>query len=115
MEPAYREAFLADLEEELNHFQWAFPSREENRGEVYVDEDGEHLKLIVYTRDNGNPDDERVHPLTVTQGIDFFTTPKDNIRSIIHGYLCHEADEQMWFSDELYFYPHDAHDLAAGG
>jgi hypothetical protein len=95
------------IDEELNWFQWAYPDRGENHGELAVDRDTERLVLIVWVADNETPEDEEVKPLHVSQAI----TDEDaqvQIRSIIHNYLCHEADEQMWFGKEgkRVFYPH---------
>jgi hypothetical protein len=93
------------IESELETFQWAYPDRSENRGEIEVDRDDKQLNLIVWCRDNEDPDNEEVKPLRVTKPV----TSQDariQIRSIIHDYLCHEADEQMWFGEDRPFYPH---------
>ena len=95
-----------ELEAVLDTFQWGYPDRSANRGEVTVDEDGETLLLTVWTHDNQSTD-EHVHPLEVRQDIDWFSTPERVIRDLIHGYLTHEADEQMWFGEEQPFYPHE--------
>lgn len=93
------------IESELDKFQWAYPDRSENRGELEVECESETLVLIVWVRDNEDPVDETVKPLHVSQPI---TTEdaQDQIRSIIHNYLTHEADEQMWFGEVRVFYPH---------
>jgi hypothetical protein len=90
---------------ELNTFQWAYPDRGENRGELYVDYDERKLVLVVWCRDNDDPDDEAIKPLNVTKDVTD-EEPRHQIRSIIHDYLCHEADEQMWFDNDRPFYPH---------
>ncbi len=89
----------------LNTFQWAYPDRGNNRGEFHVDRDAQRLVLIVWVQDNETPDDEEAKPLNVSQPVTH-EDAEDQIRSIIHNYLCHEADEQMWFDGVRVFYPH---------
>lgn len=104
-----RADYLACLQGALDNFQWAYPDRSQNRGEVMIDpDDDDILLLIVWTHDNES-NDEEVHPLEVRQHIDFLNAPENNIRLLIHGYLTHEADEQMFFGPlgECLFYPHD--------
>lgn len=96
---------MAAIEDELEMFQWAYPDRGENRGELEVDRDERRLVLVVWVRDNETPDDEAVKPLHVSQAITD-QPARDQIRSLIHNYLTHEADEQMWFGDVRVFYPH---------
>lgn len=96
---------MNEIEEELKTFQWAYPDRGDNRGEVQVNHEEQKLVLIVWCRDNDDPDSDEIKPLIVTMPITD-DDPQDQIRAIIHGYLCHEADEQMWFGEERPFYPH---------
>jgi hypothetical protein len=103
---SHEDYYIREFEAVLDDFQWAFPDRSENRGEVTIEEDGTTLLLTVWTHDNENADDDHVHPLEVRTDINFRRSPEDNIRDLIHGWLCHEADEQMWFGMERPYYPH---------
>jgi hypothetical protein len=95
------------IEQELDTFQWSFGlDRSNNRGEVSVDRDENLLRLEVWVADNDTPDDPEVKPLIVTLPINAYNEPRDQIRNLIHSYLCHEADEQIWFGNERPFYPH---------
>lgn len=100
-----RAAYIGMMEAVLDDFQWAFPDRSENRGEVYVEDD--QLVLVVYVRDNESPDNEDVHPLRVTTDLNIYQDPQVAVRELIHMFLCHEADEQIWFGNERPFYPHE--------
>lgn len=93
------------IEVELETFQWAYPGRAENRGEIEVNRDNNLLQLVVWCRDNDDPGDEEFKPLLVTKPVTS-QGAKVQIQSIIHDYLCHEADEQMWFGEDRPFYPH---------
>ena len=95
-----------EFEAALETFQWAYPNREQNRGEVYVEDDD--LILIVWCQNTDTPEDEKIYPLRVSIPIDEYTPARNQIRNIIHMYLTHEADEQMWFGDPptRVFYPH---------
>lgn len=77
-------------------------------GEVGLDvEDGKlMLKLDVWTVDNDAPSEESIKPITVTTEVDRFRLPEQQIRSLIHAFLCHEADEKMWFDSARPFHPH---------
>lgn len=100
------EDMMDALDEVLDKFQWAYPDRSQNRGEVEVDRDAEDLVLAVYVPDNDTPDNEHVKELLVSIPISLHQPPEDQIRDLIHMYLCHESDEQMWFGEERTFYPH---------
>lgn len=106
MNPTMKEK-REELEIVIDDFQWAYPNRSENRGEVWVDPDTDELVLEVWTRDNENPDDERVKPLRSVVPIDEFMDARDQVRQIVHMFLAHEADEQMWFGEFRPFYPHE--------
>lgn len=93
-----------DLEEVLDTFQWAYPDRTENRGEIAVE--GDELVMVVWCRDNDDEEDDYLKPLEVRVTIREGESAEDQIRSMIHQYLCHEADEQMWFGDARPFHPH---------
>jgi hypothetical protein len=92
------------IEVELETFQWAYPGRTDNRGEIGIDYDTMELVLEVWTRDNDDPSTEVVRPLHVTLPIRRMA-PREQIRDIIHQYLCHEADEQMYFGEDRPYYP----------
>ena len=99
-----KEAMMA-IDEELETFQWAYPDRSENRGEVEVDFENQRLILRIWVRDNEDLEDETVQELVGSQDITYIDA-QEQIRSIIHNFLCHEADEQMWFGEVRVFYPH---------
>src|SRR4029077_8153379 len=105
-----REDYRTRLNDVLDHFQWAYPDRGQNRGEVTVDpDDDDTLLLTVWCQDNANPDSDDLGMLEVRRPIDFYDSPENNIRYLIHGFLTHEADEQMFFGPqaECLFYPHE--------
>lgn len=106
------------IAEELEWFTWEYPGGGDTRGEVCIDTsagDGDYeqprwLRLDVWVADNDNPDDDRVKPLRVM--IDVVPLDEEDarsqIRSLIHAFLTHEADEQMFFGPEheMTFDPH---------
>jgi hypothetical protein len=95
------------LDKELDTFQWSYGlDRSNNRGEISVDRDEHLLRLEVWVADNDTPDDQTVKPLIVTLPISVYDDPREQIRNLIHSYLCHEADEQIWFDNDRPFYPH---------
>lgn len=96
---------IESIEEVLQTFQWAFPDRSTNRGEISVDRDSNEIVLEVWCLDNDDPDADEIKPLIVRKPLSD-EDPHLQIRDIIHDYLCHEADEQMWFGNERLFYPH---------
>lgn len=102
------EQIMDSIEIVLETFQWAYPNRGDNRGEIHVDREDRKLHLTVWTLDNDNPDQEELNPLDVRKDITVEENAQDQIRSLIHDYLCHEADEQMWFDNERPYYPHDS-------
>jgi hypothetical protein len=98
-----------DMDKALWDFQWAYPDRGNNRGEIHVDRETNQLVLVVFTQDNEDPDNEMAQPLDVRIDFNTYESPEAQIRDLIHGYLTHEADEQMWFGNERPFYPHHEH------
>lgn len=108
------ERTFEQIDAALWNFQWAYPDRGQNRGEVSLDREKAKLCLRVWVMDNDDPEAEEAQPLDVSQDVFAGENAKEQIRSLIHGYLCHEADEQMWFDGERPFYPHDQHLAAAG-
>jgi hypothetical protein len=95
------------IDKELETFQWSYGlDRSNNRGEVSVDREQNLLRLEVWVADNDDPDDDTVKPLIVTIPINPLYDPREQIRDLIHLYLCHEADEQIWFGNDRPFYPH---------
>lgn len=101
----------AMLEAVLDTFEWTYGGGE-NRGEVHYDPEVGTLVLEVWVHDNDDPDDERVKPLLVSQAIcpDYevrsLDDARDAIRALIHGFLTHEADEQMLFDGVRTYDPH---------
>jgi hypothetical protein len=94
------------IDTELETFQWCYGvNRGDNRGEVTLDRKQVRLVLEVWTSDNDAPDDDELKPLLVSIDVTY-EEPREQIRNLIHQYMCHEADEQMWFGDERPFYPH---------
>lgn len=102
----YIHRVMDDLEKELETFQWAYGvRRDNNRGEIHVDREEMRLVMEVWVADNEDADSEEVKPLIVSLEITHHE-PRDQIRSLIHQFLCHEADEQIWFGNERPFHPH---------
>jgi hypothetical protein len=107
-EATYIDRLMDDIEHELDKFQWSYGlNRADNRGEVSVDRGAHLLRLEVWVADNDTPDDPEVKPLIVTIPIAPYISPREQIRNLIHMYLCHEADEQIWFGNDRPYYPHD--------
>lgn len=99
-------AYLAHFQDVLDRFSWCYQDGDQTRGEVSI-EDGRMMLLVVWCEDNeADAPGEGVQPLEVRQAIDFSESPEANIRNLIHGYLTHEADEQMYFDGQRIFYPH---------
>lgn len=99
--------------EVLWSFHWAPGHTDEALGKIglTVDDGRLALELEVWVADNDNPADHGLKPLSVITQVDRFRLPEDQIRSLIHAYLCHEADEQMWFNAARPFHPH--HEVTA--
>lgn len=106
----YIHKVMDGLEKELETFQWSYGvRRDQNHGEIHVDREGQRLVLEVWVADNEDERNDEVKPLNVSVDIDYHD-PRDQIRSLIHQFLCHEADEQMWFGEERPFHPHQTED-----
>jgi hypothetical protein len=98
---------MDSIDEELQTFQWSYGlDRANNRGEMTVDREEQLLRLEVWVADNDTPDDPEIKPLIVTVPVSITLPPREQIRNLIHLYLCHEADEQIWFGNERPYYPH---------
>jgi len=98
-------SYLDDLDVVLGTFQWAYPNRDENRGELSLDRSTTELVLCIAVNDHDSPDDDVLF-LEGRCPVNFHLTPQENVRAAIHAFLCHEADEQMWFEGERIFHPH---------
>lgn len=102
------------IEKELDWFQWCYPDGSDNRGEVSIDTETypapKWLRLDVWVRDNEDPDDDTIKPLMVHIDVTpiWRQAADEQIRSVIHAFLTHEADEQMFFGQnrEMRFDPH---------
>jgi hypothetical protein len=98
---------MTEIEHELEIFQWSYGvKRGDNRGEVSVDRASRRLCLEVWCADNDNDEDDNLKPLNVSVDINTYDEPRQQVRNLIHLYLCHEADEQIWFGEERPYYPH---------
>ena len=102
-------AMCQAIAEELWDFEWKYAH---NRGETVADWSIEFddqkvvvLRGTIYTYNNEDEEDEIVHPLSFFYPISS-SDPREQIRETIHSFLCHEADEQMWFNGERPYYPH---------
>lgn len=93
------------LDAALWTFQWSL-DRANNHGEISLDRDEGRLSLHVNPQNSDDPDADNLS-LIISRPVDLWEDPKDQIRDLIHTYLCHEADEQMWFDGERPFYPHN--------
>lgn len=94
------------IDEALDTFQWS-RDRGNNFGEISLNRDAGRLHLVVYVADSDDPDDEETKPLDISQEVDLWDTPEVQIRAIVHWFICHEADEQLWFNNDRPFYPHN--------
>lgn len=108
--PDEASAYYDRLEEVLDTFQWAYQDREHNRGEISLDRDAGQLVLTIFVEDS--EDESWQHgetPLLPLEGrfpVDTYKDPQAMVRAVVHAYVCHEADEQMWFDNERVFDPH---------
>lgn len=89
----------------LWNFHWG-RDRGEPNGEIdlAVVDGVLNLRLQVWVHDNDS-DDPTIKPLEVLMAV-HSGSPEQQVRSIIHTFLCHEADEQMWFGNERPYHPH---------
>lgn len=103
-----RAATLAALAGAIDIFAWQRTGQDGTLGEIDIDykqfPDGPRLRLLVWTPDNENGDDEP-RALSVWAPI-VDSDPREQIRNLIHIYLCHEADEQLWFGNDRPYDPH---------
>jgi hypothetical protein len=106
MHPEIQET-VKDIKDYLWTFEWAYPNGEP-RGEVVVNTrmGVPRLLLTVYTADNDDPDDREVKALAVTRSIRPYVPAAVQVRDIIHWFLTHEADEQMFSDGVRIFDPH---------
>jgi hypothetical protein len=108
--PSYADTYYDALDEALDTFQWAYQDREHNRGEIHLDRDTNKLILTIFVEDS--EDESWQHgetPLLPLEGrfeVDMTKSPTEMIRAVVHAYVTHEADEQMWFNNERIFDPH---------
>lgn len=99
------EAMYDKLDAVIDTFQWG--QGDHIYGDVRVDRSTNKLCLARYVLNNDNPDPEaELFPLEARGDIDPYREPRHQIRDLIHWYLCHEADEQMFFDGEMVFDPH---------
>jgi len=105
------------LDEVTAGFQWGQASG--TLGEVYLDRDANMLRLDVYVYDTDEEAPDEQKGLVVSMEVDPWMEPHEQVRRLIHFHICHEADEQMWFTYKndslpggIYvdrpFYPHNA-------
>jgi hypothetical protein len=108
LDPGIKTA-VRELAKELWTFRWIdVDSPDDNRGEVEVYAEGgkARLELAVWVHDTEHPEVREVSILRVNA--DVTTAPaQEQIRSLIHWYLCHEADECLSFDDVIPFWPHE--------
>jgi hypothetical protein len=106
----YATAYYDALDEALDTFQWAYNDREHNRGEIRLDRDTNKLILTIFVADTSDesydPEESPLLPLEGRFEVDMTKSPQEMIRAVVHAYVCHEADEQMWFDNERIFDPH---------
>lgn len=95
------------IEEAVNSVEW------KDYGSDF-DIDGDELVMSIWTRDS-NEDEETVEEpddlsgaLVGLQGRKKIIPGMDGrqqIREMIHEFICHEADEKLWFNGERPFFP----------
>lgn len=102
------------LDEACDTFQWG--PAEALKGEVHLDREANMLRLDVYVLDTDEEDPEETKGLTFSREVDPYIEPREQIRALIHWHLVHEADEQMWWIENIPergwqmdrpFYPHN--------
>lgn len=98
-----------DMDKVLDTFQWAYQSREYNRGEVTLNRETGRLELVIFVSDNDDLEGLDKETIPLVAGADFnpWKNPAVQVRELIHWFICHEADEQLWFDREQIFYPHN--------
>lgn len=63
------------------------------------------LELSTWVLDSDSTESE-LKPLTVVGLVNHHDRPEEQIRRLVHGHLCHEADELMWFGTDRPYHPH---------
>ena len=87
-------------------FHWGRDGEEAHGTIGLVVEDGVLcLELETWVTDSDTLSPE-IKPLSFTVPVDRFRLPEEQIRSMVHAHLCHEADERLWFGDDRPFHPH---------
>jgi hypothetical protein len=112
--PDVPDTYFDRLDAALDTFQWAYQDREHNRGEIHLDREARdgagELVMSIFVADTADesydPQETPLVPLVGRYPVDTYKDPQAMIREAIHAYVCHEADEQMWFDNERIFDPH---------
>jgi hypothetical protein len=92
------------IEAALWNFEWAghdpaFHLEQQANG-------GVRLSMRIWVADTDDDEESEFKPLNVSQDVVDDESAEEQIRSLIHGYLTHEADEQLFFRGQRPFYPH---------
>lgn len=98
------------MEIAVNNFEWVIPGRPEVHPVVSIepnqairDPQYSMLVLTAYVPDNDHP--ENIGKTAWCMPINWYMPADVQIRQLIHSFLMHEVDEQMWFSGQRTFYP----------
>jgi acetone carboxylase gamma subunit len=88
------------LEEAVDTVEW----KGSHGAGFNVDRKHHKLEMTIWVRDTEDPDNEELVGLIGKRDITDHDG-RDQVRAMIHQYLCHEADEQLEFGGERPFYP----------
>lgn len=101
---------VRQIEDVLWTLEWKSPYFGDISGfEFFFDEladaSGVRMGMHLFVHDSDADEFEELHTLRTSVDVDPYEDAKQQVRGLIHGYLCHEADEQIWLDGERPFYP----------
>lgn len=101
---------VREIEDVLWTFEWKSPLFGDVSGcEFYFDEladsSGVRMGMSLYVYDTNDDEAEELKPLNTSINVDAYEDAAQQVRGLIHGFLCHEADEQIWFDGERPYFP----------
>lgn len=104
---------LREIEDILWNFEWKSPHYGSVGGDAFFFEELENgrmrIGLTLYVVDSDedpeSEDFEGVKALNSSINMDEYEPAPAFLQGFIHAFICHEADEQIWFGDERPFYP----------
>lgn len=101
---------VREIEDVLWTLEWKSPYYGDISGlEFFFDEladgSGVRMGMTLFVHDSDDQGFNELHSLHTSVNVDPYEEAKQQVRGLIHGYLCHEADEQLWIEGERPFYP----------